>query len=108
MEDSQMKKEVSFRELAEKHASRMFEFFERPIDASFIKKLREKLGMTQSYFAKVLGVSRDSILGWESGRNKPSKPTQILIYIINKDPQILKYIFFDSDFSITYKGEWKR
>lgn len=103
-----MKKEVSFRELAEKHSSRKFEFYNHSVDKDFVKKLRGKLGVTQSYFAKILGVSRDSILGWENGRNKPSKPTQILLYIIDQEPQMLKHIFFDSDFSITYKGEWKR
>ena len=98
---------MNINELADKNGARVFEFFDRPIDWWFIKRLRKKLGMSQSYFARVLGVTRECVAGWESGKNKPNKPTQILLYVIDKDPKILKHIFYDSAFSITYKGEWQ-
>ena len=37
-----------------------------------IKKIREKLKMTQVEFAKGIGVSVMSIKRWESGANPPS------------------------------------
>jgi len=38
-----------------------------------VKDTRKRLGMTQSNFAKVLGVSRSSIRDWESGKKELSR-----------------------------------
>lgn len=37
-----------------------------------IKKLRNKMLLTQSEFAKELGVSIASVARWETGRNEPT------------------------------------
>lgn len=37
-----------------------------------IKKLRNKLFLTQSEFAKELGVSIASVARWETGENEPT------------------------------------
>ena len=37
-----------------------------------IKKLRNKMFLTQSEFAKELGVSIDSVARWETGENEPT------------------------------------
>lgn len=37
-----------------------------------IKKLREKLLLTQSEFAKLVGVSTNTVVSWENGKHKPS------------------------------------
>lgn len=36
-----------------------------------IKSLRQKLGLTQIQFAAKIGVSKVSIINWETGRRKP-------------------------------------
>ena len=36
-----------------------------------IKALRENMDLTQSQYAEVLGVSRSTVKGWETGVNKP-------------------------------------
>lgn len=36
-----------------------------------IKTLRENMDLTQSQYAEVLGVSRSTVKGWETGVNKP-------------------------------------
>ena len=36
-----------------------------------IKALRENMDLTQSQYAEVLGVSRSTVKGWETGANKP-------------------------------------
>ena len=38
-----------------------------------VKDIRKRLGMTQSKFAKELGVSRSSIRDWESGKKSLSR-----------------------------------
>ena len=35
------------------------------------KALRENMDLTQSQYAEVLGVSRSTVKGWETGVNKP-------------------------------------
>ena len=37
-----------------------------------IKKLRNKMFLTQSEFAKELGVSISSVARWETGENEPT------------------------------------
>lgn len=39
--------------------------------AMTIKQLRERKGMTQAQFAKWVGVSTQSVVYWETGRNEP-------------------------------------
>lgn len=39
---------------------------------TIIKKLRNKMLLTQSEFAKELGVSIASVARWETGENKPT------------------------------------
>jgi len=40
---------------------------------AIVKDMRKRLGMTQSRFAKELGVSRSSIRDWESGKKELSR-----------------------------------
>lgn len=38
---------------------------------SKIKNLREQAGLTQEALARELGVSRQTVINWETGRNTP-------------------------------------
>ena len=44
--------------------------------ASAIKKLRNKMILTQTEFAKELGVSFGTVNRWESGKFKPTTKTK--------------------------------
>ncbi len=44
--------------------------------ASAIKKLRNKMILTQTEFAKELGVSFGAVNRWESGKFKPTTKTK--------------------------------
>ena len=48
------------------------------IDNSYIKDLRQKLGVTQGELAKRIGVDIKTIQNWESGRTIPSSKIGIL------------------------------
>lgn len=48
---------------------------------------REKLGMTQEQFARLLGISVRTIHQWEQGRRKPSGAARVLLRVASLDPK---------------------
>ncbi|MBK6004523.1 helix-turn-helix domain-containing protein [Ramlibacter ginsenosidimutans] len=50
---------------------------------------RERTGLSQSQFAKLLGVSVRTIQGWEQGRKQPSGAARTLLAIARKNPKAL-------------------
>ncbi len=63
-------------------ASRVFEF---PDVA--IKELREEVGLSQSEFALLIGVSKRTLENWEQGRRTPTGPAKALLRILKADPK---------------------
>ncbi|WP_298438906.1 helix-turn-helix domain-containing protein [Geobacter sp.] len=60
------------------------------VEVSPIASARMRIGMTQSEFAKMLGVSLRTLQEWEQGRRKPSGAAKSLITIAIKKPEVLK------------------
>lgn len=58
--------------------------------SSRIKEIRNKLKLSQSTFAAILGVSIKTVEAWESGRNIPQGPAQRILSLIEKDNNLLK------------------
>lgn len=54
-----------------------------------ISKVRERVGLSQSEFAKLLGVSIRTLQEWEQGRRNPSGPARTLLKIAHKNPKAL-------------------
>jgi putative transcriptional regulator len=54
-----------------------------------IVKLRQKLNASQGVFARMLNVSRDTEISWETGRRKPSGAALRLLQIVRIEPDIL-------------------
>ncbi len=52
-------------------------------------KLRNKLGLSQSKFAALLGISADTLQNWEQGRREPTGPAKVLLKIALRHPQLL-------------------
>ncbi len=58
------------------------------------KLIREKLGLSQSKFAKLLGISVSTLQNWEQGRRKPEGPAKILLNVAANYPDaIFKTVF---------------
>ena len=56
----------------------------RPVD---VKRLRQRLGMTQERFAATFGIGLGTLRHWERGDRKPRGPALALLNVVEKDPQ---------------------
>ncbi len=56
---------------------------------SNIVRVRGKLGLSQSKFAAILGISPDTLQNWEQGRRTPTGPAKVLLRIAAKHPEVL-------------------
>ena len=52
-----------------------------------IKSVREKLNVSQSEFALMIGVSLRTLQNWEQGRRKPEGPAKALLRVAAKNPR---------------------
>ena len=58
--------------------------------ANEIRGIRDRLNMSQGFFAEVIGVSKKTVESWEYGRGKPSGAAARILTIADKDPDALK------------------
>ena len=56
---------------------------------SNIVRVRGKLGLSQSKFAALLGISADTLQNWEQGRRTPAGPAKVLLKIAARHPEVL-------------------
>jgi putative transcriptional regulator len=56
---------------------------------SNIVRVRGKLGLSQSKFAAILGISADTLQNWEQGRRTPTGPAKVLLRIAARHPEDL-------------------
>lgn len=66
----------------EKQAARSFEY-----NALDVKKIREKTGLTQERFARLMGISLRTYQNWEQGHRRPKGAAAALLTIFERDPQ---------------------
>jgi len=59
-------------------------------DPSDIRKIRKKLGMSQSAFATRFGFSPATLGNWEQGRRQPEGPARVLLTIIDREPDAVR------------------
>jgi putative transcriptional regulator len=56
------------------------------IDPLQIKQVREQTGLSQAQFARLIHVSKATLVNWEQGRRVPSGPARALLTAIRNDP----------------------
>ncbi len=54
-----------------------------------VSSVREKTGLSQAEFARLLGVSIRTLQEWEQGRRAPSGAARTLLMIAAKNPRAL-------------------
>ncbi|APZ43341.1 NadS family protein [Acidihalobacter ferrooxydans] len=52
------------------------------------KSLRERVGLSQSEFAQMIGVSIDTLQNWEQHRRNPSGPAAALLRLVSANPEL--------------------
>jgi putative transcriptional regulator len=52
-----------------------------------VKRIRNKLGMTQAQFAREFGFSVDTLRHWEQGRRVPEGPARAYLKVIDHAPK---------------------
>ena len=57
--------------------------------ANDVVRVRNQLGLPQIRFARLLGISEDTLQNWEQGRRKPAGPAKVLLKIAAKHPKIV-------------------
>ena len=54
-----------------------------------VRSIRRRFSASQSRFAKMLGVSVDTIQNWEQGRCFPTGPARVLLVVAARNPDLL-------------------
>lgn len=52
-----------------------------------VEVVREQTGLSQTRFARLIGVSKRTLENWEQGRRSPTGPARALLKIVAKDPE---------------------
>ena len=67
------------------------EFRPRHID---VKKLRERIGMSQPKFAASFGISLGTLRHWERGDRYPQGAALVLLNLLSKDPNTVLEVLY--------------
>lgn len=54
-----------------------------------VQSIRERMGLSQSAFAALLGVSTRTLQDWEQGRRQPTGPARSLLRVADRHPEAL-------------------
>lgn len=55
-----------------------------------VQAIRARTGLSQSEFARSIGVKKGTLLNWEQRRRTPDGPARVLLALIAQDPQIVQ------------------
>ena len=59
------------------------------IEPDSVAVVRTKLKLSQSEFARMLGISVDTLQNWEQGRRQPSGAARVLLRVAAKHPEVV-------------------
>ena len=62
------------------------------VDVSSIVAARNTLGLSQSRFAELLGVSKRTLQEWEQGRRTPTGAAKTLLRVVERHPEVFRDI----------------
>jgi putative transcriptional regulator len=54
-----------------------------------VRKLRERLGLTQEQFSLRFGLELDAVRNWEYGRRQLDKAARSYLAVIERDPEMV-------------------
>ena len=59
------------------------------IEPDSVAVVRAKLKLSQSEFARMLGISAATLQNWEQGRGQPSGAARVLLRVAAKHPEVV-------------------
>ena len=59
------------------------------IEPDSVAVVRTRLKLSQSEFARLLGISVDTLQNWEQGRRQPSGAARVLLLVAAKHPEVV-------------------
>ncbi len=94
MTETELQKRVAQRDLGAELLESVRQMAARKgrIVMSSVISARKKTGLSQSEFAKLLGVSVRTLQDWEQGRRQPSGAAKTLIAIAERRPEVLREV----------------
>ena len=54
-----------------------------------VVRVRTRLGLSQIKFARLIGISEDTLQNWEQGRRSPVGPAKVLLKLAARHPEAL-------------------
>jgi putative transcriptional regulator len=60
-----------------------------------VKSIRERLGLSLSCFAALMGVSARTLQNWEQGRREPEGPAKALLRVVDRQPEAVGMVCFN-------------
>ena len=57
--------------------------------ANDVVRVRAKLGLSQNKFARLLGISENTLQNWEQGRRSPAGPAKVLLKVALRHPRVI-------------------
>ena len=63
---------------------------------SRVKALRQRLGMTQTEFARAFHLPITTLRDWEQRRSVPDAPARALLLAIERDPEIMRRLLAET------------
>ncbi|MFC7333725.1 MULTISPECIES: helix-turn-helix domain-containing protein [Rhodospirillales] len=54
-----------------------------------VRRVRERLGLTQREFAATFGIELGTLRNWEQNRNPPDAPGRLLLRVLERHPEIV-------------------
>ena len=55
-----------------------------------VAAIRARSGLSQTAFARSIGVAVGTLRGWEQGRRRPEGPARVLLALIEKRPTLVQ------------------
>jgi putative transcriptional regulator len=59
------------------------------VPAVDVAEIRARTGLSQSAFARSIGVAKGTLVNWEHGRRRPTGPAQVLLAMIARKPSLV-------------------
>lgn len=63
---------------------------------SRVKRLRQRLGMTQAAFADAFHLPINTLRDWEQQRSIPDAPARALLLAIERDPELMRRLLAEA------------